>query len=331
VAVVLAGDVGGTKALLALAEPAGSSVRILVEERFSSAEYSGLGPIVREFMSGIKMRPEVACFGVPGAVLAGRCTTPNLPWVVAEADLTVETGVPLVHLVNDFAAAAMGVLATPEARFATVQAGEDVPRATKAVLGAGTGLGQAQLFWDGAGYRVNATEGGHGGFAPVGELQRALLEHLERTHRPVSAERVVSGPGLARIYRFLVERGVSSWPEVEHAMAVGDAGAVIASHALARTDIACEQALDLFVAAYGAEAGNLALKCLAVGGVYLAGGIAPKILPRLQDGPFIAAFRNKGRMAELMGRIPVKVVLDPGTGLLGAALEAVRIASAGHP
>ncbi len=325
--VVLAGDIGGTKALLALAERAGDSVRVLQEARFPSAEYHGLAPIVREFIGEIPGPVSVACFGVPGAVVDGRCTTPNLPWVVAETDLQAETGLPSVHLINDFAAAAMGVLATPEEGLATLQEGEEVPHATKAVLGAGTGLGQAQLFWDGSAYRVNPTEGGHGGFAPVGDLQRALLDSLERSYRPVSVERVVSGPGLARIYRFLVERGISTWPEVESAMAVGDPGAVIAGHALDGTDLACEQALDLFVAAYGAEAGNLALRCLALGGVYVAGGIAPKILPKLKGGGFIAAFRSKGRMSELMRRIPVRVVLDPATGLLGAALEACRIAA----
>ena len=324
-AVVLAGDIGGTKALLALAEREGQNVRILEEERFASPEYPGLAPIVREFMSRVGAQVTAACFGVPGAVLKGTCTTPNLPWVVTETELAAETGLESVRLINDFAAAALGVLATPADRLATLQEGEAVPQATRAVLGAGTGLGQAQLFWAGSRYRVNATEGGHGGFAPVCELQRELLAHLERTHRPVSVERVVSGPGLIRIYRFLVERGVSTWPEIEHAMSVGDPGAVIASHALARTDLACEQALDLFVTAYGAEAGNLALRSLAVGGVYLAGGIAPKILPSLQEGRFMAAFRNKGRMSELMGRIPVMVVLDPAAGLLGAALEACQV------
>ena len=327
---VLAGDIGGTKSLLAIAEGDGGELRIVEEARFASADYPGLAPIVREFMGGVKARVAVACFGVPGAVIAGRCTTPNLPWVVTEAELAAESGVASVHLINDFAAAAVGALVTPAERIATLQEGEEVAGAAKVVVGAGTGLGQAQLFWDGAVYRVNPTEGGHGGFAPVGELQRELLAYLERTHRPVSVERVVSGPGLARIYRFLVERGVSTWPEVEHAMAVGDSGAVIASHAMARSDLACEQALDLFIAAYGSEAGSAALRCLATGGVYLAGGIAPKILPRLQDGAFMAAFRDKGRMSELMRRIPVRVVLDPAAGLLGAALEACRMASAAH-
>jgi len=327
VAVVLAGDIGGTKALLALAEREGGSVRVVEEARFASADYPGLAPIVREFMGSVKTRLAAACFGVPGAVLAGRCTTPNLPWVVAETELSAETGLSSVHLINDFAAAALGVLATPPERMATLQEGEGIPEGTKAVLGAGTGLGQAQLYWDGARYRVNPTEGGHGGFAPVGEPQRELLAYLEKTHRPVSVERVVSGPGLVRIYRFLVERGVPTHPDLEARMAAEDAAAVIGTEGLSRDDAACDRALEMFVSAYGAEAGNLALRCLAVGGVYVAGGIAPKILPRLQEGAFMAAFRNKGRMSELMGRIPVKVVLDPATGLLGAALEACEIAA----
>ncbi|MGD1147483.1 MAG: glucokinase [Thermoanaerobaculaceae bacterium] len=325
-AVVLAGDIGGTKALLALAERDGDSVRILTEARFSSPEYPGLAPIVREFMSQARTRIAAACFGVPGAVLCGTCTTPNLPWIVTEAGLSAETGLSSIRLINDFAAAAIGLLATPDERIAALQDGEHIAEATKAVLGAGTGLGQAQLFWDGSRYRVNPTEGGHGGFAPVGEPQRDLLAHLERTHRPVSVERVVSGPGLVRIYRFLVERGVPTRPEVEAQMSAEDPAAVIGQLALAHADIACDRALDLFVTAYGAEAGNLALRCLAVGGVYVTGGIAPKILPRLQEGGFMAAFRNKGRMSELVSRIPVKVVLDPAAGLLGAAIEACQIA-----
>ncbi len=327
-AVVLAGDIGGTKSLLAVAERAEGGVRVLEEARFASADYPGLAPIVREFMSGVKARVAAACFGVPGAVLSGRCTTPNLPWVVTEEELAAESGGASVRLVNDFAAAAMGVLATPADRIETLQEGDEVAEAAKAVLGAGTGLGQAQLFWDGARYRVNATEGGHGGFAPVGGAQRDLLAHLEKTLRPVSVERVVSGPGLVRIYRFMVESGVPTGAGVEALMAEEDPAAVIGRLGLERADDACARALDMFVSAYGAEAGNLALRCLALGGVYVGGGIAPKILPRLREGAFVAAFRSKGRMSELMARIPVRVVLDPSAGLLGAALEACEIAAA---
>ena len=326
--VVLAGDVGGTKTLLALAEPTGESVRIIHEALFPSPHYPGLAPIVLEFLKDVRDPVTAACFGLPGPVLDGACRTPNLPWTLTEKGLAKETGLATVRLINDFAAAAMGVLALPSDAFVTLQEGDPEPHGTRAVIGAGTGLGQAVLFWDGHRYRSNPTEGGHAGFAPQGELQRELGAYLEKSHRPVSVERAVSGPGLARIYRFLVERGVSTWPEVTLEIAREDPGEVIARHALAKNDLACEQALDLFAAVYGAEAGNLALRSMATGGVYVGGGIAPKILPKLQEGTFLEAFRDKGRMRELMSRIPLRVVLEPRAGLLGAALEAV-LASAG--
>lgn len=324
---VLAGDVGGTKTLLALAEPAGESVRVVRETLYQSPLYPGLAPIVRAFLEEVREPVAAACLALPGPVLDGACRTPNLPWFLTEADLVRETGLARLRLINDFAAAAMGVLALPPEAFAPLQEGDEEAHGTRAVIGAGTGLGQAVLFWDGNRYRSHATEGGHAGFAPQGELQRDLGSYLEKTHTPVSVERAVSGPGLLRIYRFLVERGVSTWPEVTEAIAREDPGEVIARHALARTDIACEQALDLFVTVYGSEAGNMALRTMATGGVYLGGGIAPKILPKLQDGAFLEAFRNKGRMRELMGRIPVRVVLEHRAGLLGAALEAVLTAA----
>ncbi len=320
--VVLAGDVGGTKALLALAESDATGVKVIEEERFPSREYAGLAEIVAEFLARVRTPVAAACFGVPGAVLDGSCTTPNLPWVLTERELVAATGLPAVRLINDFAAAAVGVLAAPPASLATLQPGTTSAHGPMAVIGAGTGLGQALLLWDGRRYRVHPTEGGHGGFAPEGELQRELLAYLEASFDPVSVERVVSGPGLARIYRFLVGRGAASSPEVARSMDEDDPGAVIGRHALARTDPACEQALDLFAAAFGAEAGNLALRSLATGGLYVAGGIAPKVLPKLQDGTFLEAFRRKGRMSDLMRTIPLVVVLEERTGLLGAALEA---------
>ena len=324
---VLAGDVGGTKTLLALAEPAGESVRIVKETLFPSPRYPGLAPIVVEFLKDAGEPVAAACFGLPGPVLNGECRTPNLPWFLTQETLARETGLVNVRLINDFAAAAMGVLVLPDEAFVSLQAGHAEPHGTRAVIGAGTGLGQAVLIWDGQRYRPIATEGGHGGFAPQGELQRELGAYLESSHSPVSVERAVSGPGLARIYRFLVEKGVSTWPEVAEAIGREDPGKVIARHALAKDDLACEQALDLFVRVYGSEAGNMALRTLATGGVYLGGGIAPKILPKLQDGAFLEAFRSKGRMRELMGRIPVRVVLEQRAGLLGAALEAVLTAA----
>jgi glucokinase len=319
---VLAGDVGGTKTLLALAEPEGGSVRIVRERQFPSPRYPGLAPIVVEFLKEAGEPVNAACFGLPGPVLDGACRTPNLPWYLTEQGLAEETGLSRIVLINDFAAAAMGVLALPSEAFTTLQEGAAQAHGTRAVIGAGTGLGQAILFWDGRRYRAIGTEGGHAGFSPQGELERALGAYLEKSHSPVSEERALSGPGLVRIYRFLVERGVSTWPEVADAMTREDPGKVIADHALAKTDLACEQALDLFVRVYGSEAGNLALRTMATGGVYVGGGIAPKILTKLRDGTFLDAFRDKGRMRELMQRIPVRVVLEPRAGLLGAALEA---------
>jgi glucokinase len=324
---VLAGDVGGTKTLLALADPTTEPARIVKETLFASARYRGLAPIVREFLATEKEDVAAACFGLPGPVLNGECRTPNLPWFLTESALARDTGIATVALINDFAAAAMGVLALPSEAFATLQEGNAEPHGTIAVIGAGTGIGQAVLFWDGRRYRAKPTEGGHAGFAPQGDLQRDLLAYLERSFLPVSVERAVSGPGLVRIYHFLVERGVSTWPEVGQAMAREDPGEVIAHHALAKSDLACEQALELFVTVYGAEVANMALRTLATGGVYVGGGIAPKILPKLQEGSFLETFRDKGRMGELMQRIPLRVVLEPRVGLLGAVREASELGS----
>ncbi len=319
---VLAGDIGGTKTLLALAEGEGQGVRIVREARFASRQYPGLAPIVREFLRGSHGTIASACLGVAGPVIDGTCRTPNLPWFITERELEEKTGLVNVRLINDFTAAAMGVLALPPEALLRLQEGEGEEHGTKAVIGAGTGLGQAALTWDGRRYRAVPSEGGHAGFAPQGDLQRELLEYLEKTQFPVPVEWVVSGPGLLRVYRFLVQRGVSTWPEVTQAIAREDPGEVITRNALSKSDMACEQALELFVLAYGAEAGNLALRTVATGGVYVAGGIAPKILPRLQDGAFLTAFREKGRMSDLTARIPLHVVLEPRVGLLGAALEA---------
>jgi glucokinase len=327
VALVLAGDVGGTKTLLALVDPSAENVQTARETSYPSASYPGLAPIVREFLKDVQEPVGTACFGVPGPVLNGECRTPNLPWFLTERDLERDTELEHVRLINDFAAAAMGVLALPDESFCALQEGVPERNGTIAVVGAGTGIGEAFLFWDGRRYRANPTEGGHAGFAPQGELQRELLAYLERSYHPVSVERAVSGPGLLRIYRFLVERGVSSWPEVSREIAREDPGEVIARHALARSDLACEQALDLFVACYAAEAANMALRGMATGGVYVAGGIAPKIVGKLREGAFLATFRDKGRMSELMRRVPLFVVLEPRAGLFGAGLEAGHLLS----
>lgn len=322
---VMAGDIGGTKSLLAAARSDRDQIEIVSERQFTSPAYPDLAPIIREFIAGLPESIGAACFGAPGAVVGGECRTPNLPWFLTESALQRDTGIPHVLLVNDFAAAALGVLALPRQSLFELQAGIPVEHGTKAVIGAGTGLGQAILFWDGHDYRVNPTEAGHGGFAAQGQLQHALALSLEPRHLPVSVERIVSGPGLVRIYEFLVARGVPTAPEVTDTRDEGDPAARITRRAAAGGDPAAEQALDLFVDAYGAEAGSLALRVLATGGVYVAGGIAPKILPKLQDGTFMRAFARKGRMSEFMARFPVHVVLEPRVGLLGALTQAARL------
>lgn len=319
---IVAGDVGGSKTILAVVEVEAGEVRVVAERRFSSPDYPGLAPMISEFLEEVPGSVNRACCGVPGAVVNRACRTPNLPWQLHEESLQQQTGIPRITLVNDFAAAALGVIALPDEALAPIQEGTPRSQGPKAVLGAGTGLGQALLWWDGHRYRVQATESGHCDFAPQGDLQRDLLAHLERELSHVSVERVVSGPGLVRVYRYLVDQGMPPAPAVQQVLEDGDAASVIAELAMQEGDPTCDAALDCFVRAYGAEAGNLALRTLPSGGVYVAGGIAPKILPRLQDGTFLRAFRNKGRLSDLMATVPVQVVLEERAGLFGAALLA---------
>lgn len=326
-ALVLAGDIGGTKTILALARArSDNTVEIVREARFASPSYVGLAALLDEFMVKQESRPVAACFGVPGPVIGGACRTTNLPWLIDGPQLATQLGLSDVLLLNDFAAAALGVLTLPPGALVTLQKGEPLEHSTKAVIGAGTGLGHAVLFWDGRRYIAHATEAGHGGFAPQGELQRELLAELEQQSFPVVVERVVSGPGLVRVYDFLVRHGVPTSRRVRAAMADEDPGAVITRFASEQRDSACQQALDLFVAAYGAETGSFALRTLPYGGVYIAGGIAPRILPALQRGGFIAAFCNRQRYEDLLGRFPVYVVTEPRVGLYGAAHAALSAA-----
>jgi glucokinase len=319
---VLAGDAGGTKTILAVAEGEGAAFRTIAEEKFASRDFPGLAPIIQRFLKSTGSEVATACIGVPGAVTGGMSRTPNLPWVLSETELETQTGISHVELINDFQAAATGVLSLSEEALVTLQSGLPQPTGTRAVIGAGTGLGQALLVWDGTSYHVNPTEAGHADLAPRGELQRELATRLEAQLGHVSVERVVSGPGLVHVYEFIVDRGVSSWPEIRESFATEDAAAVISRYAMSRQDLASEQALDLFVDMYGAEAGNLALRVLPRGGLYVAGGIAAKILGKLQEGRFMQAFLDKGRLRELLETIPVYVVLDPKVGLYGAAATA---------
>jgi glucokinase len=324
--IVLGGDVGGTNARLAAVELDGRTARIVREQKYRSRDYPGLAPIVHRFFEEGGDRPDRACFGIACPVVGDDCTAPNLPWTINARQLAAEIEIPRTTIINDFVAVGYGIESLGPSDLATLQEGKLEPQGPIALIGAGTGLGQGFLLWERDHYRVLASEGGHGDFAPRGALQVGLLEFLGREFDRVSWERLLSGPGMVNTYRYLLASAVA--PEqatVRTEMGQEDPAAVIARHALAGTDCLSDRALDLFCEILGAQAGNLALTVVATGGVYLAGGIAPRIVERLRSGPFLKAFRDKGRLSELLSRIPVHVIMNPNVALLGAAAVAGRM------
>jgi len=323
---ILSGDIGGTKTVIGLFEQAGGRLQAVREETFPSKNYATLEAILDRFLGG-GSRPALrsACFGVAGPVIEGKSKTTNLPWELDELTLEKSLQVPRVKLLNDLEAAAYGMLHLDPTDLSVLQPGLK-RQGNIAVIAAGTGLGQAILYWDGEHHHPIASEGGHADFAPHTDVEVDLLIYLRREFGHVSCERVLSGPGLFNIYHFLRDSGFAAEPDwLRQRIAQGDPGAVISQAGLAGEHPLCTRALDLFCSVYGAEAGNLTLKALAVGGVYVAGGIAPKILPRLQDGAFIQAFTDKGRFSDLMRSIEVKVALNPRAPLIGAAHYALRL------
>jgi glucokinase len=341
--VLLAGDIGGTKTILRLVGT--DQGNPLYEMRYSSHQFSHLVPLVETFLAaaadqlGQVYQPEKACFAIAGPVVNETSKLTNLGWQLASDCLSQDLAIAKVSLINDFAAVGYGVLGLAPTDCETLQSGEPQTQAPIAVLGAGTGLGQGFLIHTQSGYQVFASEGGHADFAPRSELEYQLLRYLLDKHDigRISVERIVSGQGVVAIYQFLRDRDYAKVsPEVEDVVhqwecQVGrsektvDAAAAIALAALAGRDRLSEQALQIFVEAYGAEAGNLALKLLPYGGIYVAGGIAAKILPLIKAGGFLSAFTNKGRMRPLLERIPVHIVLNPQVGLIGAALYAAQL------
>lgn len=317
---VLAGDIGGTSTRLAYFDTNGKTLTPLVEKRFPSREARSLEEIVSCFSAGQGLAAERACFGIAGPVLQGRVRTPNLPWSVDAGELARILKIPAVQLINDLEANAYGIDLLGSDDLLFLNRGVSDPTGTIAVVSAGTGLGEALAYWDGTAHRPLRSEGGHADFAPRNELEAELLLFLRAEHGRVSTERVVSGPGLRNIYRFLRDgRHLPETAAVAQAMHAGDPSAAITRAALAGECQLCDQALDLFVSLYGAEAGNVALRTLATGGVYLGGGIAPKIIDRLKGPGFMLAFTSKGRLSPLLENIPVRVILNDRTALLGAA------------
>jgi glucokinase len=293
-----------------------------------SRDYAGLEAVVKDYLGQRREKVTLACLGVPGPVLDSRCVTPNIPWVVDARELRRVLGAEVI-LLNDLEAMGYGLVTLGSDDFATLNEGQP-QTGNAALIAPGTGLGEAILFWDGRRHRPSASEGGHASFAPQNELEIALLQHLMKQHEHVSNDRIVSGSGLKRVYDFLKESRQGPEPEwlrLELA-AAEDPAAIISRVALEGKAELCVKALDLWVSVFGAEAGNLALKTLAVAGVYLGGGIAPKILPKLKDGTFLAAFRRKGRLSGVVNQMPVRVILNPKTALYGAARFALERAQA---
>jgi glucokinase len=322
---ILAGDVGGTNARLATITVTGARARIETHKRYPSRDYPGLAPIVKQFCTETGQRPERACYAVACPVVGERCSTPNLPWTLDAKELAGATGIAHTVLLNDFAAVGHAIPLLGPDDLVTLQEGRAEAHGPRAVIGAGTGLGQGYLVWDAGRWRVLGSEGGHTAFAARDALEWGLAESLLAEYPHVSWERVLSGPGLAHVYRYLATRGVAPEQDaVREEMSREDPAAVVTRRALEGSDALCSKALDLWVSVYGAQAGHLALTMLATGGVYVAGGIAPRIVPKLREGTFMTAFRDQGRMADFACRVPVHVIVNPDVGLLGAAAVAAQ-------
>lgn len=312
---ILAGDIGGTKVLLQIS----CNGEVLMEQQYVSANYATFDALLTEFMAQAKYAVSVACFAVAGPVDGGVANVTNRPWQLNSNKLQQQFSIPDVILINDFQAVGYGIAALPGHAVEILQAGDEHPQGVRALIGAGTGLGQAFMVWSGQHYQVLPTEGGHVGFAPTNELQIELLRFMQLNAYRTTYEHLVSGRGLVSIFNFLRERnpGLLS-QKIARAMESQDAAAVIARFALESSDTLANQAVDLFLEIYAAQVGNHALNTLPYGGLYIAGGIAPKLIGRIKQGGFMAAYRDKAPMAELMLDFPVKVIMEPRVGLLGA-------------
>jgi glucokinase len=319
-AIVVAGDVGGTKTHLGLYQFADNKLSSIRDHTYVTRDFPSLEATLTDFLAGAG-RVNAACFGVPGPVIDRVSQATNVPWDMREQAIAASLGGAATRLVNDLEATSYGLLQLEDSQFAVLQRGESHrTSASIAVIAAGTGLGEGALVATGDSWHSIASEGGHADFAPRGKVQVDLLEFLTREFDHVSFERVLSGPGLHNIYRFLAAASPGKEPEwLTGRMRTEDASAVISEAALGGKDPTCTRALEMFVEIYGAEAANLALKFLAMGGVYLGGGIAPKILPMLEQDRFMRAFLNKGRLKSTLERIPVRVSLNPAAALVGAA------------
>ncbi|MDX8379046.1 MAG: glucokinase [Gallionella sp.] len=320
---ILTGDIGGTKTRLATVEVSGVQVRVIREISYISRDFATFELLLADFLSATEASH--AAFGVAGPVLGRVVQTTNLPWQIDADALQRQFGFVKCILLNDLEATAWGLSALNDEDLLTLQVGSENAIGNAAVIAAGTGLGEAGLYWDGIQYQPFATEGGHASFSPSNEMEMALLIYLKKQHPHVSWERVVSGMGLLSLHEFICQYRQLTVPDwLVDEMRSTDAAAAISKAALAARDEASVITLQYFVRLYAAEAANLALKVMSRGGLYIGGGIAPKILPLLQDDRFLAAFLNKGRMRPLLEAMPVKVILNDRAALYGPALLAAK-------
>ncbi len=314
----LIGDIGGTKTRLALIEK-NKEIKTIKEEKFLSSDFTSLLTVIRKFLKGEEKHVEKACFGIAGPIREGKCQATNLPWVVDSKEIKEELALKDVYLLNDLEANAYGIKCLRKDEFHVLNEGNPNQKGNAALISAGTGLGEAGLFWDGKNHHPFACEGSHADFAPRDELEIELFRFLRKKFGHVSYERAVSGPGLYNLYQFLVEaKEIPRNIEIEKEFTKTNAQDVITEKALKGVK-GCDKALDLFISLYGSEAGNTALKFLALGGVYLGGGIVPIILNKLEEGSFMKAFVDKGRFEDLLMSIPVKVILNDKTAMLGTS------------
>jgi len=319
---LLAGDIGGTKTDLAVYSSQTGPLAPLAQTEVHSADYNSLEAIAREFLTKVETPVDRACFAVAGPVIDGRAKITNLPWVIDESMITKELNLQHVHLMNDLEAIAFAIPRLRANDVQTLNAGSPVPNGAIAVIAPGTGLGESFLTWDGSRYVAHSSEGGHASYAPTDETQIGLLAYMLKRFDHVSYEHVCSGVGIPHTYEYLRSSGYApEAPEVAEAITASrDAVPIIIKFGLdpARPSALCAATLDILISILGDEAGNLALKVLATGGVYLAGGIATHVWPALKGPRFMQAFTRKGRFADLMARMPVHVVMSRAA-LAGAA------------
>lgn len=317
---ILAADIGGTKTNLALFRRRDGRLHPGAVTQYASKDFSEFADVIDAFLSKTDAHIDTACFGIAGPVIGGVCRTTNLPWTIKTDDLRQQLNTPHVKLLNDLEATAYGMLYLEESAFVDLNPDSIEQAGNRAVIAAGTGLGEALLYYENDTFKPVGTEGGHSDFAPLDEQQSRLLEWLRKRHpEHVSVERVLSGPGIYTLYEFLRDSNVATEPDFMKSISPDeDKSAAVSRGALEQNDPLCHETLKLFARIYGAEAGNLALKTLSVGGVLIGGGVAPKILPYLQKY-FIETFKAKGRFEALLSSMPVRVSLEQETALQGAA------------